>query len=364
MVTVVSGCDHGDDACRCDIVDRVDQRVVRGIRLRPASREVDDVHAVSDGSLEGRDQLGRERLHAGGRRDGEDAVVPEPRTRCDAAQPACRRVIAAARGAGAGVAGSDSRDVRSVERDRRIDGELSRAAGARPRERTRDDHLWRRVARVAEREAARVRERRCIEVRVPRIDAVVDDADLDALAARARRGMELVRADDARASIRRERVRKVRVDLRRKRQPCERRQLRDGQLDGHAVEHDLVPLLHARLRNRAKQAGCVAALRLDEPRDIAASCGARRVESLLRLDGRERAPVGRRERRERQSDDDADRAGAMGRGDADRPGANAWQDRLAESPPHRLKRCPSRNRRRQRRGDSHQTYRTAQGTRM
>ena len=47
VVAVVAGGDHRDDACGGDVVDRLDQRVVRRIDLRAAAGEVDHVHAVA-----------------------------------------------------------------------------------------------------------------------------------------------------------------------------------------------------------------------------------------------------------------------------------------------------------------------------
>ena len=57
LVAVVPGSDHGDDACRGDVPDGLDERVVRGVGLRAAAGEVDHVHPVGDRGLEGGDDL-------------------------------------------------------------------------------------------------------------------------------------------------------------------------------------------------------------------------------------------------------------------------------------------------------------------
>jgi len=83
VLAVVAGGDHGHDSRERDVVDRLVHRVVRGIGLRAAAREVDDVHPVGDRGLERLHDLGRVRLVAERRRDGEDAVVADPRFRRD-----------------------------------------------------------------------------------------------------------------------------------------------------------------------------------------------------------------------------------------------------------------------------------------
>jgi hypothetical protein len=94
-------------------------------------------------------------------------------------------VVSAGRG-GAGVPGRDPRDVRPVERGVSVEREPARPPRVRAGERTRDDHLRRRPAPPALREAGGKAEAGRAEERVRRFDAVVDDPDLDALAARSR----------------------------------------------------------------------------------------------------------------------------------------------------------------------------------
>ena len=53
VLAVVAGGDHRDDAGERGVVHRFVHRVVRRVGLRPAAREVDDVHPVRDGRLEG-----------------------------------------------------------------------------------------------------------------------------------------------------------------------------------------------------------------------------------------------------------------------------------------------------------------------
>ena len=86
VVAVVAGGDHGHDARERGVVHGLVHGVVRRIGLGPAAGEVDDVHPVRDGRLEGVDDLRRVRLMAERRRDGEDAVVADPRLRRDAGQ--------------------------------------------------------------------------------------------------------------------------------------------------------------------------------------------------------------------------------------------------------------------------------------
>ena len=130
VVAVVARRDHRHDTCCREVVHRLDERVVRRVDLRAAAGEVDDVHAVLHRRLEGGDDLRRVRDVADRRRHREDAVVAEPRPRCDAAQAGDRRMVGACGRRRARDARRDAGDVRAVERRVGIDGE---AARRRPR---------------------------------------------------------------------------------------------------------------------------------------------------------------------------------------------------------------------------------------
>src|SRR4030095_3713510 len=110
-------------------------------------------------------------------------------------------------------AGSDARDVRPVERARPPEREVTLPPGTGARERARHDHLLARPPAAALWEAHGVREPGRVEERVRLVDAVVDDPDLDPLAAAARGGPEGVGADHRRALVRVEVVARARVDL-------------------------------------------------------------------------------------------------------------------------------------------------------
>ena len=88
VVAVVAGRDDRHHAGGGDVVERVDQRVGGWVDLGPAAGEVDHVHAVVHGCLEGEHDLGREGVEPAGR-DGhvEDAVVAEPRARAIPERP-------------------------------------------------------------------------------------------------------------------------------------------------------------------------------------------------------------------------------------------------------------------------------------
>ena len=184
VVAVVAGRDHRDDAGRGDVPDRLDERVARRVGLRAAAREVDHVHAVADGRLEGGDDLGRVADVADRSRDVEDPVVADLRARRDAREAGRLGMV------GAGAAPS-CRRCRPRSRRRACRG--TRPAGRRarrlrssapaPTNDARDDHLRRRPLRAALREAGRIAEALRVEERVRRVDAVVDDGDLDPLAA-------------------------------------------------------------------------------------------------------------------------------------------------------------------------------------
>ena len=102
-------------------LDHVDHRVVRRFGLGAAAREVDDVHAVTHGELEGRGDLGCVGDVADRGRHVEDAVVPDVRARRDTRQAARRRMVGTAGRAGPGVAGCDAGDMRRVEGGGAID---------------------------------------------------------------------------------------------------------------------------------------------------------------------------------------------------------------------------------------------------
>ncbi len=86
LVAVVAGRDDGHDAGRGDVADGLDHRVALRIGLRTSAREVDDVHAVADGGLEGSDDLGGVADVPDGCRHVEDTVVPDLRSRGDAVE--------------------------------------------------------------------------------------------------------------------------------------------------------------------------------------------------------------------------------------------------------------------------------------
>ncbi len=187
VVAVVAGRDHGHDARGGDVVDRLDQRVVRRLDLRAAAGEVDHVHAVGDRRLEGGDDLRRVRDVADRRRHGEDAVVAEPRLRRDAAEPGHLGVVRPGRGRRAGVAGGDPGDVRAVEGRVGIERQLSRLArsSGRGRPSRRSPSASCTSCRPSGSRPGTRSPR--VEERVRLVDAVVDDADLHPGAVRAGR---------------------------------------------------------------------------------------------------------------------------------------------------------------------------------
>ena len=82
----------------------------------PAAREVDHVHAVVHGRLEGEHDLRREGVEAAGRHGHvEHAVVADPRARRDPREAADGRVVGAGRDDRARDARGDPGDVRGVE---------------------------------------------------------------------------------------------------------------------------------------------------------------------------------------------------------------------------------------------------------
>ena len=133
VVPVVPGRDHRDDAGGGDVPHRLDERVARRVGLRAAAREVDHVHPVADGRLEGGDDLGRVADVADRSRDVEDPVVADLRPRRDAGEAGRLGVVAAARRGRARVAGRDPRDVRAVERGPPVEREAAALVRARAR---------------------------------------------------------------------------------------------------------------------------------------------------------------------------------------------------------------------------------------
>ena len=104
--------------------------------------------------------------------------------------------------------GDDAGDVRAVEGQVAVERRRVRTG---PREAARRDHLRRRRSRVALRKACRVREARRGEERMLVVDAVVDDGDLDSLAASARDSRERGGADHGGPTVQIEPVRVARV---------------------------------------------------------------------------------------------------------------------------------------------------------
>ena len=170
------------DAGSCRGVEGERDDVSAGLDLRLAAREVDDVHAVGDSCLDRRDDRRRVRIRAHARVGlDEDLVVPEIRAGSDTGDTALsrRRV---------GVPGGDAGDVCAVTRVALVVGHpRARKLRARGCEDTRDDHLRGGERALTLGEALRHRVARRVEERVRRVDARVDDPDLDALARRVER---------------------------------------------------------------------------------------------------------------------------------------------------------------------------------
>src|SRR5204863_2812372 len=124
------------------------------------------------------------------------------------------------------------------------------------------------------REARGIREARRVEERVAHVDAVVDDADLHALALAAGRGPELVGVDHRRALVRVEVVAEARVDLADRAQALERGQDAVREPEREAVEDDPVAVLDPGLRDRRPDLRGCNALRLRDPRQVLAGAGA------------------------------------------------------------------------------------------
>ena len=343
VVAVVAGRDHGHDARRRHVPHGFDQGVAERIGLRAAAGEVDHVHAVADGRLEGGDDLGRVADVADGRRHVEDPVVAEVCARRDAREPGRQGMVGAGGCGRAGVARRDPGDVGPVERGLRIDREAGAVVRARADERAGDDHLRRRPLRAALREAGRIAVALRVEEGVRLVDAVVDDGDLHPLAAAAARGCERARADQAGAAVELERVAVARIELAREGELRRLRQLGGGQLDGHSVQEQGVVALDGGARDRALQRRGRRALRPLELGDVGLGAAALHVQPARGAGAGERAGVGG-EGRVGQRQDDGDAALAVSGRDRDLAGADAGDLDLSTAPLDRLESSSSSRR--------------------
>ena len=330
VVAVVAGGDHRHDAGRDDVVNRLDHRIVRRIRLRTAAREVDHVHPVGDGRLECGDDLRRVRDVPDRSRHGEHAVVADPGSRRDAGQPAGRRMVGSRRRRRPRVASCDPGHVRSVERRGRIDRQPPGLPRVRTREDLRHDHLRRRPLRPALREARGIREAGRVEERALLVDAVVDDSDLDAGAVRAAHALEDVGADHPRTAVRRERVGRRRIEPRDGRQPCELRQLSRLQRHHDPVEQDREAAADLRVGDRSAERRHGAGLGGALACDVRARGAGVDVEPAVGRGRSGRAAERGRERRQREADDHAHRSVRVTGGDPDRPVLEARNAELSE----------------------------------
>ena len=330
VLTVVACGDHRHHARERGVVDRLVHRVVRRVGLRPAAREVDDVHAVGDRRFEGVDDLGRVRLVAERGGDGEDAVVADPGLGRDAREVCHLGVVAAGRSRRVLIACRDPRDVRAVRfglverlRARRVPHRAGKHPG--------HDHLRRRELRISLREACRIREPRGVEERARRVDAGVDDRDLHALALLTRCSFEIGGMDHARAAVHRRRVREARIDLRDRSNAQQLGQRPRWKLDGEAVEQDGEVLLDPCLRDRRAHLGRGGALEPGELREVRDGAGGVHVEVVRARGGEHRALGGpRRERRRCETDDHAGEAAGVSSRDMNHAGADARQRGLAD----------------------------------
>ena len=312
VVAVVAGGDDRNDAGRDHVLERLDQRVARRIGLGAATGEVDHVHPVVHGRLEGEHDLGRECVEAAGQGGHvEDAVVPDPRTRRDPGEPGHRRMVGAGRDDGAGDAGRDPGDVGAVEGAWPPEREPALSAGARPGESARHDHLARRPDASALREAGGIREAGRAEVRVRHVDAVVDDTDLDPLAEAAGVRPERVGVDHRRALVRVEVVAQARIDLAHSGDLEELRQVAVGQAHREAVEDQLVAMEDPRLRDRVPDLPGRGRLGPLEPCEVGLRGRARRVELAARPERLQAGAVARCERREAKPDEHGHASGGM-----------------------------------------------------
>ena len=166
---------------------RLDQRVVRGIGLGPPPEKLITSMPSATASSKAATISGVYALLPTGVGHVEDAVVPEPRARRDAGEVLHRGVVAGRPARRPRVAGGDPGDVRAVERGPAVErraGPACPSPGRGTRARRSPSASCSPPALAGSRpdtEAGRVEER------VRLVDPVVDDADLDALAARAGR---------------------------------------------------------------------------------------------------------------------------------------------------------------------------------
>ena len=202
-----------------------------------------------------------------------------------------------------------------------------------------------------------------VEEHVRLVDPVVDDADLDPLAARAAAGgrPEGVGLDQLRAVVEREPVADARVDLGREALADECGELRRGQVDGEAVEDDPEAAVHARIRDRAAELRHRSLLRAREAGEVRARRGARDVELARTASGLQRASRPLRERGLSQADDHGDPAARVSLGDDDRPGADARELDLAGAPVDRAEVGRSGDGDDERRDDEERNSQAAQG---
>ena len=345
VLAVVAGGDHRDDACERGVVDRLVHRVVRRVGLRPAAGEVDHVHAVGDRRLEGVDDLRRVGLVTERRRDGEHAVVADPGLRRDAREVRHLWMVVAGRRGRVLVTCGDPRDMRPV-RLRRVERLVARSVPDRAGEHLRDDHLRRRDLDVALREARRVREAVRVEKRARRIDAGVDDGDLDALAFLSGRGFEIGGVDDARAPVHRLGVREARVDLGDRPDAEQLGQRACGKLHGEAVDQDREMLLDLRLRDRRPHLGHRRPLQAGKLRQVRDG-GCRVHVEMVRARGERERAIGAPscQRRGGQLHDHARQPSCVGRRDADHARANARQRRFPDRAANRCQGGRGRRRR-------------------
>src|SRR5215210_1882453 len=130
------------------------------------------------------------------------------------------------------VAGGDARDVRRVEGDLRHEGPAPLTSRVRAGERAGDDDLPVHPRTAALREALRVAESGATEKGVTRVDAVVDDTDLQPVPTQAVQRRERGRSDDVWAVVRRLGEADVGCDPIRDAEPDEPRELPVRKLDG------------------------------------------------------------------------------------------------------------------------------------
>ncbi len=315
-VTVVSGRDDRHDAGADDIRNGLDEDVRPRVRLRATAREVDDVHAVAHRSLEGRDDLRAVRRTAAAERRGrgnvEDAVVPDVRAGRDTLEVVhCGMATARRLDAEAGLAGLDvrldscdhARHVRSVEGAVAVE---RRAVRSRPCESARDDHLRRGRARRSLRESGRIREAGGIEERMLVIDAVVDDRDLDALSARARKTRERRCTEHGGPTVQVQPIRVARVDVADGFCVQELREFRVRHAHGEPVDEHLIAPAHLRLGNLLADARNRLCLSRFEASEVGARERRRQIELDVAAEARKATGErGGRERRVVECDDDA-----------------------------------------------------------